>query len=72
MRTASSSALATAVAAAPPAASTLTAANCEPPVNTSSDIASACASVSPAMTASTPNEIPYTPVATPMPSASAA
>ena len=72
MRTASSSALATAVAGDPPDPITLTAANCEPPVKTSSDIAHACASDRPAPTARTPNEMPYTPVAMPMPSASAA
>ncbi len=38
----------------PPAPTTLTTANCEAPVKTSSDMAQVCATLSPAATASTP------------------
>ena len=58
MRAASISAGATAAAAPPPPAITPTNANCEAPVNTSSDSAIAWATLAPAATASTPNDTP--------------
>ncbi len=42
-------------------------ANCVAPVKTSSDIAHACGTLSPLVTASAPNDAPYTPVAMPTP-----
>ncbi len=38
-------------------------ANCDPPVNISRLSAQACATLSPAVTASAPNEMPYSPPA---------
>jgi hypothetical protein len=71
LRAPSRRAFPTAAATEPPAAITPTAANWEPPVNTRSDMTHVCATDSPAPTESTPNETPYTPVAMPMPRASA-
>ena len=58
LRAASSSAGASAAAADPPAAITPTVANCDAPVNTSSDIAQVWAGLRPAATDSTPKEMP--------------
>ena len=44
-------------------------ANCVAPVKTSSDIAHACTTLSPLVTARAPNDAPYTPVAIPDPEA---
>src|SRR5690606_13201692 len=49
----------------PPASTTLTAANWLAPVNTSSDITTACGTVSPAVVASTPKDMPNTLMARP-------
>ena len=54
-----------AAAVVPPAAMTLTALNCEAPVNTSSDMAQAWATDPPADTAPTPNATPNTPTTAP-------
>ncbi len=70
LRVPSSSALATAATALPPAPSTPTSANCDAPVNSSSDSTQACSVDSPAVTAAAPNDSPYAPTATPMPAAS--
>jgi Lrp/AsnC family transcriptional regulator, leucine-responsive regulatory protein len=69
LRSASSTAGTVAASAPPPTASTPTAANWDAPVNTSIDITQALAGLSPADTASTPNETPYTPTAIPIPAA---
>ncbi|AJQ90379.1 Hypothetical protein RM25_0652 [Propionibacterium freudenreichii subsp. freudenreichii] len=53
-----------AAAPVPPPAITPMKANWEPPVNISALSAQACHTVSPAVTASAPNEMPYMPVAT--------
>ncbi len=45
-------------------------ANCDAPVNISSESAHACGTDRPAADASAPNESPYAPVAAPIPSAS--
>ena len=63
LRAASSSAPPSADAVEPPAAITLTAENCVAPVNTSNEIAHACTTDAPALTAPTPNEMPNTPTA---------
>ena len=55
--------MATAAVAVPPDATTPMNANCDPPVNMSSDSAMVCARSSPAATDSAPNETPYRPVA---------
>lgn len=65
MRAASSSALAIAAAVDPPEPITPTTANCDAPVNTSSDMTIAWAGVSPLATANTPKEMPNTPMAKP-------
>ncbi|CCH86639.1 exported protein of unknown function [Modestobacter italicus] len=70
LRVPSSSALPIAASAPPPAPSTPTSANWEAPVNISSDIASACHGSSPAPTAAAPKATPYSPTATPSPTAS--
>src|SRR5262249_30170891 len=64
----SRSAVDTAAAAPPPISPTN--ANCEAPVNISTDRAQVWGAVRPAATASAPNESPYAPVAAPIPSAS--
>jgi hypothetical protein len=58
LRVPSSSALPSAAAAPPPAPSTPTSANCEAPVNISSDMAIACSGDSPAVAAAAPNAVP--------------
>ena len=65
LRAANSAAPPNADAAEPPAPSTLTAENCEAPVNTSSDITHAWATDAPAETAVTPNDTANTPTAMP-------
>ena len=51
----------------PPAASTPTKANCEAPVNITSESAQVCATERPAATETAPKDTPYAPVATPTP-----
>jgi hypothetical protein len=68
LRAPSSSAVATAAAGPPPISPTN--ANCDAPVNISSDSAHACTTDRPDATASAPNESPSAPTATPTPSAS--
>ncbi len=65
LRAARSRPLATAAGPLPPPARTPTAANCDAPVNTRSEMAMAWGTVSPLATASTPNETPTRPTATP-------
>ena len=65
MRAASSSALASAAAGDPPPSITPIAANCDAPVNTSSDMAQAWSTERPDAVASTPNDTPNTPTASP-------
>ena len=57
LRDPSSNAPTTALAAVPPAAITLTAENCDAPVNTNSDMAIAFGTLPPAFTHNTPNEM---------------
>ena len=54
----------------PPEAITLTNANCDAPVNMSSESAQVCAIDRPAVTEIAPNDSAYAPVAMPMPRAS--
>ena len=65
LRAASTNAPPSAEAAVPPAPTTLTAENCEAPVNTNNDIAQVCATEAPALTAPTPNDTANTPTAAP-------
>ena len=65
LRAASTRAPPTADSADPPAPMTLTAENCDAPVNTSSDSAHVCATEAPALTAPTPNDTANTPTAAP-------
>jgi hypothetical protein len=58
LRLPSSSAPATAAAAVPPDARTPTSANCEAPVNSSSDSAQACPTLSPAAVHAAPKDSP--------------
>ena len=60
------SALAIPAGTEPPAPSTPTSANCEAPVNASSDSAQVCRTESPAVTLTAPNPRPYAPTATPI------
>lgn len=60
-------AVAAAESGAPPAAATPTNANCEAPVNITSESAQVCSTVSPEPTDTAPNEAPYRPVATATP-----
>ena len=66
LRAASSTAPPNALTTEPPAPITLTRESWDAPVNTNNDIAQAWATVAPAPTASTPNDIPNTTNATPM------
>ena len=63
LRAPSSPAVAAAATPVPPAPMTPTKANCDPPVNISRLSAQACHTLSPAATASAPNDTPYNPVA---------
>ena len=58
-------AMAAGAAARPPAAMIPTKANCEPPVNITSESTCACQMSSPAATARAPKLMPYVPLATP-------
>jgi hypothetical protein len=58
-------AMAAGAAARPPAATMPTKANCEPPVNMTSESTWACQMSRPAATASAPKLTPYVPLATP-------
>ncbi len=65
LRAASTMALLNADPVVPPLSITLTAVNCDAPVNTNNDIAQACRTEPPADTAPTPNTMPNTPTTAP-------